>query len=67
LRGFGSGRPDASGHERAHGLATAGLFIHDLLSVPLPIEDGHMAVPGSLALDEAEVDRFATERFEAAG
>jgi L-Ala-D/L-Glu epimerase len=66
-----SGREAAPGHsnshEPAHGLATAGLFVHDLLSVPLPIEDGQMAVPAAIALDESEVERYATERFEARG
>ena len=51
--------------ETAHGLATAGLLIHDLLAVPLAIEKGRMAVPAVVALDEAEVDRYTLERFEA--
>ena len=51
--------------ETAHGLATAGLLIHDLLAVPLAIEKGRMAVPAVGALDEAEVDRYTLERFEA--
>jgi L-alanine-DL-glutamate epimerase-like enolase superfamily enzyme len=55
---------DSSREEVAHGLATAGVLAHDLLASPLPIADGRMAVPGSIALDEAEVDRYAVERFE---
>lgn len=51
--------------ETAHGLATAGLLIHDLLAMPLAIEKGRMAVPAVVALDEAEVDRYTLERFEA--
>jgi L-alanine-DL-glutamate epimerase-like enolase superfamily enzyme len=50
----------------AHGLATGGILAHDLLAVPLAVQDGHMAVPGAVALDEAEVARYAIERFEAA-
>jgi L-alanine-DL-glutamate epimerase-like enolase superfamily enzyme len=49
----------------AHGLATAGLLIHDLLAMPLPIDKGTMAVPRVVALEESEVDRYAEERFEA--
>jgi L-alanine-DL-glutamate epimerase-like enolase superfamily enzyme len=56
---------EETGFEPAHGLATAGILVHDLLAMPLPIEDGAMAVPGVVALDEDEVDRYATERFEA--
>jgi o-succinylbenzoate synthase len=55
----------ASGGEPAHGLATAGLLVHDLLSSPLVIDKGRMTVPGALALDSAEVDRYTVERFEA--
>jgi L-Ala-D/L-Glu epimerase len=51
--------------ESAHGLATAGLLVHDLLEMPLPIEKGRMAVPAALSLDESELDRRALERFEA--
>jgi L-Ala-D/L-Glu epimerase len=49
---------------RAHGLATAGLLVHDLLAAPLPIEKGRMAVPARIELDESEVERRTTERFE---
>ncbi len=61
-RGFGSER---DGFEIAHGLATAGILVHDLLAAPLPIVKGRMAVPGALALDRPEVDRRTVERFEA--
>lgn len=56
---------EEAGFEPAHGLATAGILVHDLLAVPLPIEAGAMAVPHVVALDEDEVDRYAIERFEA--
>jgi len=51
--------------EPAHDLATAGLLVHDLLGVPLPIEKGRMAVPAVVSLDESVIDRYALERFEA--
>jgi L-Ala-D/L-Glu epimerase len=53
--------------ERAHSLATAGILVHDLLGVPLPIEKGRMAVPASVSLDQFEVDRYTVERFEIRG
>ncbi|MGD0019944.1 MAG: enolase C-terminal domain-like protein [Candidatus Limnocylindrales bacterium] len=53
------------GLEPAHGLATAGLLVHDLLAVPLSIDKGRMAVPAAVTLDESEVDRYTLERFEA--
>jgi L-alanine-DL-glutamate epimerase-like enolase superfamily enzyme len=58
-------REPAANLEPAHGLATAGLLAHDLLSVPLSLEKGRMVVPGVVRLDESAVDRYATERFEA--
>ena len=54
-----------AGFEPAHGLATAGILVHDLLAVPLPIEKGRMVVPAAVRLDEPEVDRYTIERFEA--
>jgi L-Ala-D/L-Glu epimerase len=65
-----SGRPagravEEAGFEPAHGLATAGVLVHDLLAVPLPIERGRMAVPATVRLDQPEVDRYTLERFEA--
>ena len=56
---------EEAGLEPAHGLATAGVLVHDLLAVPLPIERGRMAVPASVRLDEPEVGRYTLERFEA--
>ena len=53
-----------NGPATTHGLATAGLLIHDLLAVPLSIDKGRMAVPTFVALDEPEVDRYTLERFE---
>jgi O-succinylbenzoate synthase len=53
--------------EPAHALATSGILLHDLLSAPLAIDNGRMAVPAAVALDESEVDRYALERFEARG
>jgi L-alanine-DL-glutamate epimerase-like enolase superfamily enzyme len=50
--------------ETAHGLATAGQLVHDLLAVPLSIVKGRMAVPVRVTLEPAEVDRYALERFE---
>jgi L-alanine-DL-glutamate epimerase-like enolase superfamily enzyme len=67
-RGRPMGRAiEEAGFEPAHGLATAGILVHDLLAVPLPIEKGRMAVPAAVQLDESEVDRYTLERFEAAG
>jgi L-Ala-D/L-Glu epimerase len=55
---------EEAGFEPAHGLATAGILVHDLLAVPLPIEKGRMAVPATVRLDRTEVDRYTLERFE---
>jgi L-alanine-DL-glutamate epimerase-like enolase superfamily enzyme len=60
-------RPPMPAREPAHGLATAGILAHDLLRVPLPIEEGRMAVPAAVELDQSEVDRYTLERFEARG
>ena len=62
-----TGRPSMHAMEPAHSLATAGILVHDLLRVPLPIEKGRMAVPAAVELDQSEVDRYALERFEARG
>jgi L-alanine-DL-glutamate epimerase-like enolase superfamily enzyme len=51
--------------ERAHGLATASLFVSDLLVRPLAIASGRMAVPSGLGLGVA-LDRSAVERFRVA-
>ena len=64
LEGRGSSRRPL---EPAHGLATAGLLVHDLLAAPLPIVKGRMAVPAVITLDEPEVERYTLERFEARG
>lgn len=62
VRAASAGRP-----EQTHGLATAGVLVHDLLTLPLPIVKGRMAVPDAVLLDESEVVRYATERFESVG
>jgi len=59
------GNVRATTPETTHGLATAGLLVHDLLGVPIPIEKGRMAVPAVVSLEESLVDRYALERFEA--
>lgn len=59
--------PHRTRQEPAHSLATAGILVHDLLRVPLPIEKGRMAVPSAISLDDAEVDRYTLERFEVRG
>jgi L-alanine-DL-glutamate epimerase-like enolase superfamily enzyme len=50
--------------EPAHGLATAGLLVHDLLTLPLALDKGRMAVPGVVALAASEVERYTLERIE---
>jgi L-alanine-DL-glutamate epimerase-like enolase superfamily enzyme len=65
MRTDARGAARATTPEPAHGLATAGLLVHDLLGVPLQIEKGRMAIPGVVSLDETLVDRYALERFEA--
>lgn len=65
-RGRSNGHPaGGSVPELAHGLATAGVLVHDLLAVPLPIVKGRMSVPDSISLDESEVGRYTLERIEA--
>jgi o-succinylbenzoate synthase len=49
------------GRERAHGLATAGILVHDLLEVPVTVVDGRIAVPKRLAVDEDALRRFTVE------
>ena len=51
----------------AHSLATAGILVHDLLEAPLSMEKGKMAVPAAVPLDDSEVERYTTERFEVLG
>jgi L-alanine-DL-glutamate epimerase-like enolase superfamily enzyme len=65
----GASAPTRTGQQPApaQALATSGLLVHDLLELPLPIEKGRMEVPGTLTLDEVQVDRDAVERVEARG
>lgn len=51
--------------DRAHGLATAGLLTADLLTRPLPISRGRMALPAGPGLG-IELDRDAVERSRVA-
>jgi L-alanine-DL-glutamate epimerase-like enolase superfamily enzyme len=51
-----------------HGLATAGLLEHDLLTMDLPVEKGRMRVPGGpatgglgITIDERALARFVVE------
>ena len=67
VRATAGARGRAGSPEPAHGLATAGLLVHDLLNVPLAIEKGRMAVPSAISLDESAVDRYAIERFQVQG
>jgi o-succinylbenzoate synthase len=63
--------PDVDGWpaaDRDHGLATAGVLVHDLLVAPLVIADGRIRAPfapgcGGLgfAVDEAAVERYAVD------
>jgi L-alanine-DL-glutamate epimerase-like enolase superfamily enzyme len=47
----------------AHGLATAGVLMSDLLATPLEVHDGRIAVPGGpLILDEDALERWSVER-----
>jgi o-succinylbenzoate synthase len=49
------------GEERAHGLATSGMLLHDLLVTPLTVVDGRLALPAILAIDEDAIARYAVE------
>lgn len=49
------------GRERAHGLATAGMLVHDLLATPLSVADGRMTPLDRLVPDEQALKRFAVE------
>jgi L-alanine-DL-glutamate epimerase-like enolase superfamily enzyme len=72
-----AGLPDVDGpggEGPDHGLATAGLLEHDLLSASILVEDGRMLVPlgpGSgglgVALDEPALERFRIEAVGVAG
>ncbi len=63
-RSSGRAVESAATLEPAHGLATAGILVHDLLATPLPIVRGRMAVPDVVSLDVSAVDRYTLERFE---
>ena len=65
LREAGGTSPDSTAP--AHSLATAGILVHDLLEAPLATEKGRMTVPDAVYLDESEVQRYTTERFEVLG
>ncbi len=60
-RGAGLERPPD------HGLATAGVLVHDLLVEELPVDEGRMRVPGGpggalgIAIDERALARFLVE------
>jgi L-Ala-D/L-Glu epimerase len=59
--------PDPDG-TRAHGLATANVLVDDLLTTPLRVHDGRIAVPGApLDLHAAALERWTIERVEAPG
>lgn len=54
------------GRERAHGLATAGLLVHDLLAEPCTVAGGRIALPATVALDEDALRRYTIEAIGAA-
>ena len=49
--------------ERAHGLATADLLEHDLLSTPLVVAAGRITLPASLLVDCEALDRYEVGRI----
>ena len=53
--------PAVRGTEFAHGLATADLLESDLLTAPLQVVGGRMAVPVEISLDDDAVSRYAVE------
>jgi L-Ala-D/L-Glu epimerase len=55
------------GRERAHGLATADLLVHDLLATPLRTSSGRMHLPDRLVVDEDALKRFTVEHIEKSG
>ncbi len=55
------------GRKRAHGLATAGVLVHDLLVTPMPMANGRLAVPRRLSVDAEALERFTVETVEGAG
>jgi L-alanine-DL-glutamate epimerase-like enolase superfamily enzyme len=56
-----AGLPVVGSTSLAHGLATADLLESDLLTSPLPVVGGRMAVPVEISLDEDAVGRYAAE------
>jgi L-Ala-D/L-Glu epimerase len=50
------------GPERAHGLATAGLLVHDLLETPAVVSGGRIVLPDRIAVDEDALRRYAVEQ-----
>jgi o-succinylbenzoate synthase len=51
------------GPERAHGLGTAGLLVHDLLQVPTPVVGGRIALREIALVDEAALKRYTVEQM----
>ena len=54
----------AIGPERAHGLATAAILEHDLLTAPIPVVAGRMTVPHRLFVDDEALRHYALETVE---
>jgi len=50
-----------AGVEHAHGLATAGMLAHDLLTEPLVAVGGRIVVPAALNVDEKALARFEVD------
>jgi L-Ala-D/L-Glu epimerase len=50
------------GPERAHGLATAGLLVHDLLETSAVVSAGRIELPEHIAIDEGALRRYTVER-----
>ncbi len=49
------------GPERAHGLATAGILVHDLLERPMAVTAGRVAVSELLRVDDDALRQFTVE------
>ncbi len=54
----------AIGLERAHGLATAAILEHDLLTASIPVAAGRMRVPHRLFVDDEALRHYALETVE---
>ena len=54
----------ASSPERAHGLATAAILEHDLLTASIPVAAGRMTVPHRLFVDDEALRHYALETVE---